>query len=36
LGLDPSLVGIDPTVRAEDVPVEGFCALARELTRQTH
>jgi 16S rRNA (adenine1518-N6/adenine1519-N6)-dimethyltransferase len=35
LGLDPSLVGIDPTVRAEDVPVEGFCALARELARQT-
>ncbi len=22
-------VGLDPTVRAEDVPIEGFCALAR-------
>jgi 16S rRNA (adenine1518-N6/adenine1519-N6)-dimethyltransferase len=25
--------GIDPTSRAEDVPLEGFCALARELAR---
>jgi 16S rRNA (adenine1518-N6/adenine1519-N6)-dimethyltransferase len=31
LGLDPAAAGLDPTVRAEDVPVEGFCALAREL-----
>jgi 16S rRNA (adenine1518-N6/adenine1519-N6)-dimethyltransferase len=31
LGLDPALAGIDPTARAEDVPVEGFCALARAL-----
>jgi 16S rRNA (adenine1518-N6/adenine1519-N6)-dimethyltransferase len=31
LGLDPAAAGIAPTDRAEDVPVEGFCALAREL-----
>lgn len=24
-------VGIDPTARAEEIPLEGFCALAREL-----
>jgi 16S rRNA (adenine1518-N6/adenine1519-N6)-dimethyltransferase len=23
--------GIDPTARAEDIPIEGFCALAREI-----
>lgn len=34
LGLDPAAAGIEPTARAEDVPVEGFCALARELARQ--
>ena len=34
LGLDPALAGLDPTARAEDVPVEGFCALARELARR--
>lgn len=27
--------GLDPTARAEDVPVEGFCALARGLGRGT-
>lgn len=27
--------GLDPTARAEDVPVEGFCALARALGRGT-
>lgn len=34
LGLDPTLAGIEPTARAEDVPVEGFCALARALAQQ--
>ena len=36
LGLDPlrllGAAGIDETARAEDIPVEGFVALARELT----
>ena len=31
LGLDPAAVGIDPTRRAEDLSVEDFCALARQL-----
>jgi 16S rRNA (adenine1518-N6/adenine1519-N6)-dimethyltransferase len=31
IGLDPAAAGLDPTARAEDVPVEGFCALARLL-----
>jgi 16S rRNA (adenine1518-N6/adenine1519-N6)-dimethyltransferase len=31
LGLDPELAGIDPTRRAEDLSVEEFCALARQL-----
>lgn len=39
LGLDPLPVlaasGIEPTARAEDIPVEGFIALARELGRAT-
>jgi 16S rRNA (adenine1518-N6/adenine1519-N6)-dimethyltransferase len=30
LGLDPAVVGIDPTRRAEDLSVEEFCALARQ------
>lgn len=29
LGLDPAVIGIDPTRRAEDLSVEEFCALAR-------
>jgi len=29
LGLDPAAAGLSPDARAEDVPVEGFCALAR-------
>ncbi len=31
LGLDPDALGIVPTLRAEDLPVEDFCALARAL-----
>ncbi len=31
LGLDPASLGIEPTLRAEDLPVEAFCALARAL-----
>jgi 16S rRNA (adenine1518-N6/adenine1519-N6)-dimethyltransferase len=29
IGLDPGIVGIDPTRRAEELSVEEFCALAR-------
>ena len=32
LGLDPEAAGIDATRRAEDLAVEEFCALARQLT----
>jgi 16S rRNA (adenine1518-N6/adenine1519-N6)-dimethyltransferase len=38
-GLGPDIeakliaAGLDPTARAEEVPLEGFCALARELAR---
>jgi len=39
LGVDPvallSAVGIEPTLRAENVPVEGFVALANALARMT-
>lgn len=35
LGLDPELAGIDPTRRAEDLSVEEFCALARQLEDMT-
>lgn len=39
LGVDPigllGAAGIEPTVRAEDVPVEGFVALARALASRT-
>jgi 16S rRNA (adenine1518-N6/adenine1519-N6)-dimethyltransferase len=31
LGIDPAEAGIDPTARAEDLPIESFCALARLL-----
>ncbi len=31
LGIDPAPIGIDPTLRAEDLSVEQFCALARLL-----
>jgi len=31
LGIDPVSAGIDPTLRAEDLSVEDFCALARLL-----
>ncbi len=31
LGLDPAAVGIEPTRRAEELPVAAFCALARLL-----
>jgi 16S rRNA (adenine1518-N6/adenine1519-N6)-dimethyltransferase len=31
LGLSPELAGIDPTRRAEDLSIEEFCALARQL-----
>jgi 16S rRNA (adenine1518-N6/adenine1519-N6)-dimethyltransferase len=38
LGIDPipllEKAGIDPTARAEDIPVEGFVALARGLERE--
>jgi len=38
LGTDPlpllASAGIDPTARAEDIPVEGFAALARALVRR--
>jgi 16S rRNA (adenine1518-N6/adenine1519-N6)-dimethyltransferase len=34
LGLDPAAAGIDPTRRAEDLQVEEFCALARQLERR--
>jgi len=27
--------GLDPTVRAEQVSIEGFCALAREVNRSS-
>lgn len=27
--LDPAVLGLDPTIRAEDLDVDGFCALAR-------
>ena len=37
LGVDPLALlagaGIEPTARAEEIPVEGFVALARELER---
>lgn len=29
LGLDPAALGIDPTLRAEDLSIEAFCTLAR-------
>jgi 16S rRNA (adenine1518-N6/adenine1519-N6)-dimethyltransferase len=36
LGVDPALLaaaaGVDPTRRAETIPVSGFVAMARELT----
>ncbi len=35
LGLHPELAGIDPTRRAEDLSVEEFCALARQLEDMT-
>jgi len=39
LGMDPAALlataGLDPTARAEDVPVEGFVMLARALTEAT-
>ena len=39
LGTDPlallAAAGIEPTARAEDIPVEGFVALARALTAAT-
>ena len=34
LGLDPTLVGINPEARAEDLSVEEFCALARQLAER--
>jgi 16S rRNA (adenine1518-N6/adenine1519-N6)-dimethyltransferase len=40
LNVDPALLtaaaGIDPTRRAETVPVEGFVAMARELAKLRH
>ena len=35
LGLHPELAGIDSTRRAEDLSVEEFCALARQLEDMT-
>lgn len=35
LGLDPEAAGIAPTRRAEDLSVEDFCALARQLQDRT-
>jgi 16S rRNA (adenine1518-N6/adenine1519-N6)-dimethyltransferase len=39
LGTDPlallARTGIEPTARAEEIPVEGFVALARALTART-
>ncbi len=39
LGSDPAVLlaaaGIDPTARAEEIPVEGFCALARALEQRS-
>ena len=39
LGVDPAGLladsGIEPTARAEEIPVEGFCALARALKEQS-
>lgn len=35
LGLDPEAAGIDPKRRAEDLSVEAFCALARQLEGKT-
>ena len=34
LGLDPTKEGISPDVRAEDLGVAEFCALARQLSKQ--
>ena len=34
IGLDPAQVGINPEARAEDLSVEEFCALARQLTER--
>ncbi len=36
LGIDPAAVGIDPTRRAEELSVEEFCALARQLASRAH
>jgi 16S rRNA (adenine1518-N6/adenine1519-N6)-dimethyltransferase len=36
LGIDPATAGIDPTWRAEDLSVDQFCALARQLGEQDH
>ena len=35
IGLDPAQAGISPEARAEDLSVEEFCALARQLAAQT-
>jgi len=39
LGTDPlpllAAAGIDPTARAEDIPIEGFAALAREFAKES-
>jgi 16S rRNA (adenine1518-N6/adenine1519-N6)-dimethyltransferase len=40
LGVDPmpllEAAGLDPTARAEEIPVEGFVDLARALARSPH
>ena len=34
IGLDPARAGISPEARAEDLTVEEFCALARQLAER--